>query len=195
MSPPSLRTALEFKILIVGDDGVGKTSLIIRFINNSFTESAEKVLEGDLMSKKLELFGAPIKVQIQDSSSYGWEDVSRYLVPDADGVMIALDVSSKAKMKPYIDFWIDSIRRYNTEVPILIVGNKNDLQKKVNIPKIAQYIAKVGSNFIEVSAKSNENVGYAFKLLTSEIVKHKAAAKKRHEDTMSDGSTQIFSRF
>lgn len=193
--PLNNSNALEFKILLAGEDGVGKTSLILRFIYDRFEESSNKSLDGDIVTKKFDLFGAPVKLQVQDSKSADWDEVVSYYITDNDGVLIVLDVTSKAKMKPYLDYWLKSIRDINAEIPVLVVGNKNDSSKKVNIPKTSQYVSKLGSNFIETSAKTGENVSYAFKLLTTEIVKQKAAAKKRSETRRDDGLAPIFSHY
>ena len=70
-------SSLIFRILVAGEDGVGKTSLIIKFIKNEFEDSSNaKSLGGDIITKKLDLFGAPIKLQIQDSASSDWEEVA-----------------------------------------------------------------------------------------------------------------------
>ncbi len=197
MSPQSIdrSNALEFRILVAGEDGVGKTSLILKFVHNRFEDSTNKSLEGDIMTKKLELFGAPIKLQLQDSRSSDWAEVVSYYVSDNSGILLVLDTSSKTKMKSYLDYWLKSIRNVDTEIPVVVAGNKSDLSKKANIAKVSQYVSKLGSNFIETSAKTGENVSYVFKLLASEIVKQKAAAKKRSETRRDDGLSPIFSKF
>ena len=187
---------LKFKVLIVGEDEVGKTSLIIRFVENRFEDSSSPKTLGDFITTKLDLFGVPIQIQIQDvTRAIDWEESVPFFVEDNDGILLILDMSSKAKMKLYLDYWLKSIRDHNQEIPVLVVGNKSDLPKKVNLNKTAQYASKFGSNFIETSAKTGENVSYAFKLLTSEIVKQKAAAKKRSEGKRTDGLDSIFNRY
>ncbi len=198
MSSISSNSASEliFKILLAGDDGVGKTSLIIRFIYDRFEESSTpKEIEGNYITKKFTLFGAPMKLQLQDLTSSDWEQVVSYFVADNDGILLILDTSSKTKMKPYLDYWLKSIRQVNKNIPVLVVGNKSDLPIKVNIDKTAQYISHFGSNFVETSAKTGENVSYIFKLLSSEIVKQKAAAKKASESRRADGLDPLFSRY
>ena len=196
MSTPPTQSGggLEFKILLAGDEGVGKTSIIIRFVSNRF-EDAEKELEGDSITTNLNLFGVPVKLQIQDLKREVWEDVVSFYASDNDGILLVLDISSKTKTKPYLDYWLKTIRDVSIDIPIIVVGNKSDLPKKVKIDKTAQYCSKLGSLFIEASAKTGENVGYAFKLLTSEIVKRKAAAKKQSEQKRSDGLDNIFNQY
>ncbi len=188
----SRRTGLEFKILIAGEDGVGKTSLIRRFIENRFQDSPDASLVGDYVTTSLDLFGAPLKLQIQDFKGEIWEEVASYYLQDNDGILLVLDTSQKTKAKPYIDYWLEPIK---IEKPIIIVGNKSDLPIKMNLKKISQYIQHLGHNFIQTSAKTGENVSYAFKLLTSEIVKKKAAAKKRSEEKRDDGLSNIFTKY
>jgi len=198
-SPNSGRvTNLEFKILLVGEEGVGKTSLIRRFIENRFDENSIPNLassESGYTTTQLNLFGAPIKLQIQDVEQVIWEDVVSYYLVDNDGILIIFDASAKMKIRPYIDYWFQPIRQINSDIPVVVIGNKSDLTVKVNIKKIAQYCSKLGINFIQTSAKTGDNVGYAFKLLTSEIVKAKAAAKKAAEGKRADGLSNIFTRY
>lgn len=187
--------SFEFKILLTGEEGVGKTSLIIRFLQNRFDDSENKSIGGDFVTANLDLFGAPIKLQLQDFIETNWEQVASFYVQDVDGILVVLDTTSKAKMKPYLDYWLKTIRNINQNIPILVIGNKNDLATKINFKKTAQYVQTLGSNFIETSAKTGENVSYAFKLLASEIVKRKAAAKKQSSTRREDGLDPIFSRY
>jgi small GTP-binding protein len=184
---------LEFKLLLCGEESVGKTSLIQRFVENSFNESA--TYEGELQSTELTLFGVPIKLYLQDLGKEIWEDVASFYVSDNDGILLVFDTSEKIKMKHSLDYWFQSIRDINQEIPLLLIGNKSDLPVKVNLNKIVQYISKLGINLIQTSAKTGDNVSYAFKLLTSEIVKKKAAEKKRVEGKRTDGLDNIFSRY
>ncbi|MFX1293679.1 MAG: hypothetical protein ACFFD2_02295 [Promethearchaeota archaeon] len=136
-----------------------------------------------------------MKLHIQDLGKENWEDVAYYYVKNNDGIFLVFDSSVKMKVKPYLNFYFRTIHQCNTEIPILVVGNKNDLPVKVNINKIAQYITKLGNNFIQTSAKTGDNVGYAFKLLTSEVIKKKAAAKKLTTRNLEDDLYNIFTRY
>jgi len=187
---------LEFKILLSGDEGAGKTSLIRRFIENKFDELIDpNLIEGSYISTELNLFGAPIKLQLQDIGKAIWEETSTYFIEDNDGFLIVFDTSIKMKVKPYLEYFLKPILEFNRDTPFLIIGNKSDLPVKVNINKISQFISKLGGNFVQTSAKTGDNVSYIFKLITSEIVKKKAAAKKRTEDKRTDGLDPIFSRY
>ncbi len=187
---------LRFKILLAGEEGVGKTSLILRFIKNVFDDSSDpKAIEGDLITHSLNLFGAPVHLEIQDLKEANWAQVASYYTQDNDGILLVFDTTSKT-VKPYLDYWLKTIRESaNAEIPVMVLGNKSDLPVKSNLEKVSQYISSLGFHFIQTSAKTGENVGYAFKLLTSEIVKHKAASKKRSEGRRTDGLDVIFDRY
>jgi small GTP-binding protein len=186
---------LKFRILLAGDEGVGKTSIILRFIKNVFDASSNsKTIEGDLITHSLNLFGAPVQLEIQDLKEANWAQVASYYTQDNDGILLVFDTTSKT-VKPYLDYWLKTIRDLNAEIPVIVLGNKSDLPVKSNLQKVSQYIASIGFHFIQTSAKTGENVSYAFKLITSEIVKHKAASKKRVEGRRSDGLDVIFDRY
>lgn len=191
------QSGLRFKILLAGEEGVGKTSLIFRFINNFFDATSKtKAIEGDYITTNLDLFGAPVRLDVQDLKEANWSETCSYYTKDNDGILLVFDTNSAKPVKPYLDYWLKTIRDTNAEIPLLILGNKSDLPVKVNIKKISQYIATLGLHFIPTSAKSGENVSYAFKLLVSEIVKSKAAQKKKKStETRSDGLDPIFNRY
>ena len=186
---------LKFKILLAGEEGVGKTSIILRFIKNEFDGSSNpKAIEGDLITHSLNLFGAPVHLEIQDLKEADWAQVASYYTKDNDGILLVFDTTSKT-VKPYLDYWLKTIRDLNADIPVIVLGNKSDLPVKSNLQKVSQYISSIGFHFIQTSAKTGENVSYAFKLLTSEIVKRKAASKKRNEGRRSDGLDVIFDRY
>ena len=190
-------SGLRFKILLAGEEGVGKTSLIIRFLNNSFDAvSKQKAIEGDYITTNLNLFGAPVRLDIQDLKEENWSEMVSYYTKDNDGILLVFDSNSAKPVKPYLDLWLKSIRNVNTEIPIIILGNKSDLPVKAQIKKISQYISSLSFHFIQTSAKTGENVSYAFKLIVSEIVKSKAAEKKKTGGTRrTDGLDPIFDRY
>jgi len=190
------QSGLRFKILLAGEDGVGKTSLILRFTHNIFDITAKtKTIEGDYITTNLNLFGAPVRLDIQDLKEESWSEAMSYFVKDNDGILLVFDTNSAKPVKTYLDTWLKSIRDINAEIPIVVLGNKSDLPVKANIKKISQYISSSGLHFIQTSAKTSENVSYAFKLLVSEIVKSKAAQKKRTETRRTDGLDVIFNRY
>ncbi|MDD1779311.1 MAG: GTP-binding protein [Candidatus Helarchaeota archaeon] len=186
---------LRFRILLAGEEGVGKTSIILRFIKNVFDDSSDpKAIEGDIITYSLNLFGAPVQLEIQDLKEANWAQVASYYTQDNDGILLVFDTTSKT-VKPYLDYWLKTIRDLNAEIPVIVLGNKSDLPVKSNLQKVSQYISSIGFHFIQTSAKTGENVSYAFKLITSEIVKHKAASKKRTEGRRTDGLDVIFDRY
>jgi len=190
------QSGLKFKILLAGEEGVGKTSLILRFINNTFDgTSTPKAIEGDYVTTKLDLFGVPVRLDIQDLKVENWSEVVSFYTKDNDGILLVFDTNSAKQMKPYLDYWLKAIRNVNTEIPIIVLGNKSDLPVKVQIKKVSQYISSLSFHFIQTSAKTGENVSYAFKLLASEIVKSKAAQKKRTGTRRTDGLDNIFDRY
>ena len=169
-----------FKLVILGNPGVGKTSLIVRFIKNKFSDDYKTTLGVDFLTKQLELFGkAKIRLMIWDMGGQDkWFTRRAKFMRGADGAVI---VYSNTDIKSYLDLdkWVDEVYQHaNRDVPICIVRNKSDLppiRENLNPQKLLE---RLSTKIILTSAKTGENVEEMFTQIASDIVKLKAKQLK-----------------
>lgn len=169
-----------FKIILIGNPAVGKTSLIIRYIDNKFRGDYIPTLGTDFLTKKLELLGARIRLMIWDMGGQDkWFQKRARFMKGSDGAII---VYSNADLESYrsLNRWVDEVYQFvNKDVPIIFVRNKMDLPA-IQSDLVPKDLMKGHSSvLIETSAKTGNNVEKMFKLIASGVVKQKAKEVSR----------------
>ena len=169
-----------FKVCLFGDGGVGKTTLINRYLTGKFEVGSLMTIGVDFRLKKLEIDGKSVTLQLWDLAG---EERFRTLMPGyvsgADGGLFMYDVTRVSSLKN-LPNWLDTVREIsdqeNRDIPIVMVGGKLDLAEKRAFPRIdAEFLANVNKfkELIECSAKTGENVEEVFltiaKLMLAEI--------------------------
>eukprot|EP00741_Cyanophora_paradoxa_P008889 tig00001408_g8605.t1 len=161
-----------FKLLLIGDSGVGKSCLLLRFADDTYTESYISTIGVDFKIRTIELDGKTIKLQIWDTAGQErFRTITSSYYRGAHGIIIVYDVTDQESFNN-VKQWLQEIDRYACEgVSKLLVGNKSDLTTK----KVVQYeVAKefadsLGIPFLETSAKNSTNVEAAFMTMAAEI--------------------------
>ncbi len=166
-----------FKIIAAGDGGVGKTTLLRRFIENRFYFDT-------IMTIGVEIFHKPITpspnalvdLQLWD---FGGEEQFRFFqssfVKGASGALLMFDLTM-AKSFRNLGEWLKILRSETPSLPILLLGSKLDLTEKILIhdEDVADLMKKEQfAGFLKVSSKTGQNVNESFKILTDAIFKHK----------------------
>jgi len=159
-----------FKILLLGDASVGKTSFTKRYCYNIFNPSERLTIGVDFHVKTIELNDSKIKLQIWD---VGGEERFRFLLPTyclgANAAFLLYDITRPSTLDN-ISEWMTIVRQKGGPIPIMLVGSKIDLSKSSRQVQRDYGIQIAEKNkmasFVEISAKDNINVDDAFKLLT-----------------------------
>ena len=162
-------SVIRYKIIFVGDEGVGKTSIINRIFDYPFSEIYEMSIGVDFMSKNLRYHGHNIKLQIWDTAG---QEKYKGLIPsyvrDSSIVFVVYDVSSKSSFNN-VSSWISFIKSIENTT-IILCGNKIDLStREVQANEGEQFASKEGIPFFEVSAKSNINIKLMFYSVVSNL--------------------------
>ncbi|KAJ3363951.1 small GTP-binding protein domain [Allomyces macrogynus ATCC 38327] len=169
------------KLLLIGDSGVGKSCLLLRFCDDSFTPSFITTIGIDFKIRTIELDGKRIKLQIWDTAGQErFRTITTAYYRGAMGILLAYDVTDERSFKN-IRNWIKNIEQNASQgVNMILVGNKCDMgDKKVISKEQGQELAdEFGIKFVETSAKSNLGVEDAFFSLARDI-------KKRLIDTQA----------
>ncbi|MHA1292591.1 MAG: Rab family GTPase [Promethearchaeota archaeon] len=159
-----------FKILLLGDASVGKTSFTKRYCYNIFNPSERLTIGVDFHVKTIEILGKKIKLQIWD---VGGEERFRFLLPTyclgANAAFLLYDITRKNTIDN-IPEWASIVRQKGGPIPIMLVGSKLDLasnQRQIPREHGIQIAEKNNmASFVEISAKENINVDKAFDVLT-----------------------------
>ncbi len=159
-----------FKILLLGDASVGKTSFTKRYCYNIFNPSERLTIGVDFHVKTIELNNTRIKLQIWD---VGGEERFRFLLPTyclgSNAAFLLYDITRPSTLDN-ISEWMTIVRQKGGPIPIMLVGSKIDLSESAReVPR--EYGIQIAeknkmASFVEISAKENINVDEAFKVLT-----------------------------
>jgi len=165
-----------FKVIIVGEGGVGKTCLVRRYVDDFFAQDMKMTIGVDLSVKTINNGSEDKILQIWDLGGQPhFKDVADIYFRGASGMLAVFDVTRKASLDRLVD-WIDRVHGMIGKIPIVIVGNKMDLRNPaegiVGITKEegGQFAAKFESPYIETSARNNTGVADAFMALAKKLV-------------------------
>ncbi|XP_037073638.1 ras-related protein Rab-10-like [Pollicipes pollicipes] len=164
---------LLFKLLLIGDSGVGKTCILFRFSDDAFNHTFISTIGIDFKIKTIELRGKKIKLQIWDTAGQErFHTITTSYYRGAMGIMLVYDITNP-KSFDNIAKWLRNIDDHaNEDVEKMILGNKCDIEDKRMITKErGESIAREhGIRFLETSAKANINIERAFLELADAIL-------------------------
>ena len=170
-----------FKILLIGDSGSGKSCILMRFADDSFTESNIATIGVDFKIRTVELNSKIIKLQIWDTAGQErFRTITSSYYRGAQGIIIVYDVNDLESFQ-HVKQWITECDRYAKEnVTKMLIGNKCDMDTKrqVTFEQGKELADTYGLDFMETSAKTNVNVEKAFLRLTELISKSKTVGKQ-----------------
>ena len=163
-----------FKLVIIGDSGVGKSCILLRFADDTFTENYYSTIGVDFRFKCVDIGERKCKLQIWDTAGQErFKTVTSAYYRGADGIIIVFDQTDKESYNN-IQHWIEDISRYSTDEPAkIIIANKDDMAEEKKIVKnedINELEKKTGLEVIKTSAKTGDNVEYAFKKLAQQLI-------------------------
>ncbi|KAH0913754.1 hypothetical protein HID58_037075 [Brassica napus] len=161
-----------FKLLLIGDSGVGKSCLLLRFSDDSYVESYISTIGVDFKIRTVEQDGKTIKLQIWDTAGQErFRTITSSYYRGAHGIIIVYDVTDQESFNN-VKQWLSEIDRYASDnVNKLLVGNKCDLAENRAVPyETAKAFAdEIGIPFMETSAKDATNVEQAFMAMSASI--------------------------
>jgi small GTP-binding protein len=164
--------AREVKVVLLGDTGVGKSSLVLRFVTKNFRPFSESTIGASFMSKLVMVNGAAVKFQIWDTAG---QEKYRSLAPmyyrGAAAAILVYDVTSMQSFRK-VKNWCKELQSYGPEdIVLVLAGNKVDLadQREVDAATAKRYADEIGALFLETSAKENTNVSQAFEDISTRL--------------------------
>jgi small GTP-binding protein len=176
------------KVILCGDAGVGKTSLLARYVDGKFSEEYHQTIGANFLIKEIDLTKVIDKLNVknprlkQDIKEKGFKlyfwDIggqtdklwaNEYYFVQAVGAMLIFSLDQISSFKQ-IDFWLTKLKELSGEIPYIIVGNKKDLKREIDKETIDIKLKELGVSYFETSAKLNENVDEAFESLSIQIL-------------------------
>ncbi|CAD8169910.1 unnamed protein product [Paramecium octaurelia] len=187
-----------FKLVIIGNSGVGKSSLLLRYTDDTFSENYISTIGVDFKFKTFRLDGKGLKLQIWDTAGQErFRTITNAYYKGADAIVLVYDTTCQSSFEEIEKSWIDEIHKHaGKNTTILLIGNKSDLPNKTVITEKAEIYAKEKLMlFYETSAKTSLGVSQAFEELSRLLIikrdmklKEKKIKKKQKNDSSSAGS-------
>ena len=163
------------KFVIIGDSRVGKSNILLRYMNNTFSEDFKATVGVEFGAKNLEINNKIYRIQIWDTAGQeNFRSIARAYYKNSVCACIVYDISNR-KSFDSIQSWIDDCTKQTPKsILLLLIGNKNDLNNKreVQYEEGAEFARKKNMIFLETSAKTGENVNDIFDLSVKQIDKN-----------------------
>lgn len=179
----SAEATRRVKILMLGDSGVGKSSLIMRWTLDTFSPSLVSTVGVNFKSRKVTIYNELIQVQVWDTAGQEqFHKITTSYYKGAQGIMLVYDVTDPSSLAN-IEYWIKNIKSHASDtVQVALIGNKTDLRNNSNSSVTSKSVCdtergeeiahKFGIPFFETSAKESNNVDIAFLTLVEHIVEN-----------------------
>ena len=164
----------SIKIVLLGETAVGKTSIIQRFITDSFNSNCISSLSAQFNSKTMEINGETLKIDIWDTAGQEkYRSLARIFYKDAKVIVFVYDITNKKTFEEIKNYWFPQTKD-NCENNVIydLVGNKNDLYEKEEVNEIdaINYAKEINAVFTTASALSNVGINSLFETLGQKLI-------------------------
>ncbi|XP_033733922.1 ras-related protein Rab-1A-like isoform X2 [Pecten maximus] len=161
-----------FKYLLIGDSGVGKSSLLLRFADDVFSDTYIYTIGVDFKIRTVEIDSSIVRLQIWDTAGQErFKTITSSFYRGSHGIMIVYDVTDMESFQN-VESWIQEVDKYGScNSSMILVGNKSDMTGKrvVTYAMGKEYADRLGIPFVETSAKRSTNVETSFMTMASEL--------------------------
>lgn len=180
-----LDPAFTFKILTIGESGVGKTCILRRFVENQFVSNHLATIGIDFKSKIINVNNQPVKLKIWDTAGQErFRNITNQYYKGADGIILVFDVNDQYSYDK-ISQWMTQINTNTTvnEIGFVLLGNKIDVEGRVISNEMGSSLAsELGIKYFETSAFNGQNIKESFKYLSEDIIQKKNLTIGNKED-------------
>ena len=164
----------ELKLLTLGDSSVGKSSFIVKYIDDKFTYSYIATLGLDFKQKKIQLkSGENVRLRIFDTAGQErFKSISINFIKKANGILLLYDITNKFSFQS-VNRWMESIKEAAGEkISVILIGNKCDLEKEREVSKEEgeEKAKQFNLPFYETSCKEGININEVFETLAEDIL-------------------------
>ncbi|GAW00261.1 ras family-domain-containing protein [Lentinula raphanica] len=176
-----------FKVVLIGDSGVGKSNLLSRFTRNEFNLESKSTIGVEFATRSINVDGKTVKAQIWDTAGQErYRAITSAYYRGAVGALLVYDI---AKHATYVNVtrWLKELRDHaDSNIVIMLVGNKSDLKHLRAVPteEAKAFSSENGLSFIETSALDASNVESAFQTILTDI--YRIVSSKSLESSTKD---------
>ena len=181
------------KILFAGDSSVGKTSLLLKYVDGNFSETHMSTIGVEYKDKIININGKEINLQIWDTSGQErYQSITKNFYRNADGILFIFDLTNQESFN-HIKNWLTTSEDCKKDFKKILVGNKSDLiyERKVSEEIIEKFAERKQMKYLEASAKDGTNVDRIFKEMTKLILANKTDEEIQEKFTIGHRSLKI----
>ena len=179
MSNPTPGTQYDhlFKVLLIGDSGVGKSSILLRFCDNTFNQEQQSTIGVDFKVKTIKCSNKTIKMTLWDTAGQErFRTLTSSYYRGAQGIVLAYDITRRETFE-YLPQWLKEVDVYSPnggkDVVKILVGNKIDLEDRVVTRKEGEAWARSkGMMYLECSAKTSVGISQVFDELAAKVLQN-----------------------
>ena len=160
------------KYVIIGDSGVGKSNILLQYINGKFSDDFKATLGVEFGAKNIEINSRIYRIQIWDTAGQeNFRSIARAYYKNSICACIVYDITSRNSFNS-VQSWIDDCTKQTPKsILLLLIGNKNDLndRREVQYEEGAEFAKKRNMIFLETSAKTGNNIDNIFERSVKQI--------------------------
>jgi len=172
-SSPMSSRSFNFKVVLLGEGCVGKTSLVLRYVEDRFNERHVSTLQASFLQKKINISGRRIQLAIWDTAGQErFHALGPIYYRDANGAILVYDITDQDSFQK-VKSWVKELKKMlGPSICLCIAGNKTDLDKQrtVSAEDAESYAKLVGAHHFHTSAKLNHNIEELFLDLSERMV-------------------------
>ena len=178
-----------YKILVIGESNVGKTSIILRYTDNEFKNSGISTCGVDVKCKYVSLDDLKIRLDIWDTAGQErFRGLAKNYFRGANAFILVYDITNKNSYDKLKGWMNDAKEKIQNEYKMIVVGNKTDCknEREVDYETLEEFGKKNNVLYMEVSAKTGEGIDKVFINLVEELVKLKKVGIMNDEESEGD---------
>ncbi|KAM7421423.1 hypothetical protein PAMA_015518 [Pampus argenteus] len=161
-----------FKVVLIGDSGVGKSNLLSRFTRNEFNLESKSTIGVEFATRSIQVEGKTVKAQIWDTAGQErYRAITSAYYRGAVGALLVYDIAKHLTYEN-AERWLKELQDHaDSNIVIMLVGNKSDLRHLRAVPtdEAKAFAEKHGLSFLETSALDSSNVELAFQTILTAI--------------------------
>ncbi|CUM65751.1 uncharacterized protein PRCAT00003399001 [Priceomyces carsonii] len=200
----SVRKKTLLKVIILGDSGVGKTSLMQQFVNKKFSHQYKATIGADFLTKEITIDNKQVTLQIWDTAGQErFQSLGVAFYRGADCCVLCYDVTNEKSLNNLTswkdEFLVQSNVSNPQDFPFIIIGNKIDVDESKKIPSLQKKLANITNNQLgglnypvfETSAKDSINVESAFEVIAQMALQQEELNDANGNDVSDDYNDAI----